>query len=528
MSKTRRDNQARLIGRGSIPFLARRRYRLLLCLLLAAVAALAVTLWHKSVYEAQACVEVVLEGPEFRVETAGADGGQALAGGAEGHFFRQCELARSHEVLGLAAQRLASKGVGGLGEPGRAADLGERVDITAVRGTSLVRITGKAAQATWAVAIANEVAEAFVEASAGYREARDARQEERLGEQLARCDTYLAGRREALETMLGEHVMAGQNAAQAHLDRRIAMIDERLTQVQLSRIALEATGQSGATDAGVLTLPIGDVVFSGEARSGQTGAAARDVTMLEALPAASGDEVASYERLQAQLACLRWDQARMEQDYLDGHPSLQAVREEIASLEKQVKAQRERALDQADRRRAARIAMVHRQEQALTELLGEQKALAVEMSADQQQYQTLVAEVRQAERLRGDCVARLAQMTLEREPAPCPVVMLERAEAPLRAAGLTKTQLAGLILLGGLVVGVVVGFGHKTSGGGWSGVMSPTVSGGNGAGVARPGKAVLWQVGLGSGDVEGTVQAEADREGVAAGQDSEAEHYATL
>ena len=345
--------------------------------------------------------------------------------------------------------------------------LSEHVEIIPVPGTALIKIVGKATQPTWAADIANEVAGAFVEVATAARHTNDARLEERLRDQLARCEEHLAGRRQALERMRCEHVIAGKRAGRAELDRRMEAIEQKLTHVQLSRLELETTRQVQAREPS--EMPDGLALYSSTA-----------------------PQEPVFQQLQSTLATLRRDQAKMEQVYLDGHPALQALRAEIAALEKCVADQQQLALQQARQMIEAKISAANQQEQALTSLLQEQRALAVEIAAGEPCYEILLAEVAQAEQLRSGYAAQLVQMTLHSEPQASAVVVSEAAEPPLKPAGLGKPERAGLILLAGLVLGLMLVLrGEKSTCRG-----AHDLTPGRACSASNPAEGVLWQVEL--------------------------------
>ena len=158
----------------------RRRRLILACLLLAAAAGVVVTMLTKPAYLATAVVDVE------RQNTAAVSFGPTAGGGADSEFLpSQTQLMQSREIaervvrrLNLLAdpnlnpkrfQKYRPDAKGRVPVPseealiGAALDVQGRIEATIVRGTSLVEISCTAPTAKLAAAMANAVADAYME-----------------------------------------------------------------------------------------------------------------------------------------------------------------------------------------------------------------------------------------------------------------------------------------------------------------------------------------------------------------------------
>jgi len=402
--------------------LVRRRWQLLGCLLLVCGVACAAAILRAPQYEGVARVQVVMDQPKI-------SGLPALSGIVDRDYFStQVQLLGSRHVLARAAQNLNLAGGRWAHTDEGLKDLRDRVSIKPVGASRLIDIVGAAATPAKAAAIANQVAAAFIEVSAETRRATSKRMIERVQEQIAHYGQEIQSLEEQLNRYREENLIAGARGALSAVETRLGRLETELTQLQLARLELQGK----------------------QMRLESRRTAGGELSDQQALPA---DFVAdaTLRGLEDSLCRLREQEVQLAQAYLPGHDKLRTVRLRLAEMETRALDYRRTLLDRLAQQTADSLAAATQREQQLTALLAEQKQQAVKLTEQGQRYESLLADLAQAQRFRGECVQRVRQFALEEGTSESPVMVVDAARIPTRPAGLRKSQQAASILLLGLL-----------------------------------------------------------------------------
>ena len=416
------------------------------------------------VYEASARILIEKQGPRvMNYEEA------PQAQGTDNDYYQtQQELVRSRPVMEMAAQQpgvpalLEGKGeaagrgaiAGLLGEARRtvAAVLGvaptappelwerlrDMVEVDQVKGTHLISVTVRDPDPARAAALANAVANAFVQhhldrklASSNdvfqFLQSQKLQQEQKLQE----AENALQQFRERVK-VVSLDVSQGDNP----LLVRLKKLNEQLTEAQLQRIDLESRAQvvqrimaEGAASAGD---PADDPAFT--------------------LPEVRAD--ATITDLRAQLLEAQKDGSRLFDTYGPEHPQYRAAKQKIDMLQQQLAA----ALPRVAGAMTARLEMLTNQENELRSQYDAQNTAALELSKEALTYDRLMSEVTRQRKLFDLLVERLHEVNLTGDYAKTNVEVADAAEVPKEAVSPRKGRAALLSVLLGLFLGVGLAF----------------------------------------------------------------------
>ncbi|MFC1783088.1 exopolysaccharide transport family protein [Planctomycetota bacterium] len=400
--------------------LVRRRWQLLCCLLLVCTIAFAATVLRKPMYKAVARVQV---------EAFGSSPAAALLGGANSQDFNtQCELLQSRYVMGRAVQKLytQSKKMTQTAFEERIDELQETVKVNPVSGSQLIDIEATAKTGDQAAAIANHLAEAFIETSMETRQAANSRVKIQLDKQLVGYDREIKELEEKVSKFRQENKITGDNSDLKAVMSRISQIEDRLTQSRLLRMELQAKQQR-----------LQQMLAQGRETGNQQAA----------LPEINNDP--AVQSLQNTINNLEQQEMKLAQAYLPGHQKLRDVRTQITKLRNRLAEHKKNLMQVTLEEVAIGYTAALKQEQDFIELLREQKKLGVKLTVQQQQYRNLSAELELARRLKVECLNKIRQFTLQVQMNDSPVKVVDAAHTPNRTAGLSKShQVASILLLG--------------------------------------------------------------------------------
>jgi len=397
----------------------------------------------------------------------------AQSPGADSEYYQtQQELVKSRPVLEMAARQpgvpalLEGKGEaagrGGvmelLGEarrtvaavlgiaPAAPLELWERlrdmVEVDQVRGAHLISVTVRDPDPARAAALANAVANAFVQQCLDRKLASSndvfqvlTNQKQQQEQKLQAAEDALQQFRERVK-VVSLDVSQGDNPVLVRLKK----LNEQLTDAQLQRIDLESRAQ---------------VVRRVMAKGANSDDGAADPSGDD--PAFSLPEVradATITDLRAQLLDAQKDGARLFETYGPEHPQYRAAKQKIDMLQQQVAAALPRIAGSLD----AQLEMLTHQESELRTQYDSQNAAALELSKEALAYDRLMSEVSRQRKLFDLVVERLHEVNLTGDYAKTNVELADAAQTPKEAVSPRKGRAAVLSVLLGLFLGLGLAF----------------------------------------------------------------------
>lgn len=318
--------------------------------------------------------------------------------------------------------------------------LKEMVEARYVPKTQMISLRAWSTSPQLAVRIANTVADAFVEFNVERRMKLHNEAYVFLLREKDRVEHELRAAEEALQEYREEHqITPGTGEGEQNpLVRRLAALNERLTQVELERV-----------DAETAFRVVQEAVSQGADRIDPQD---------EALFALKGvrDDPAVAE-IRREVREVDQELASLRDIYGPQHPRMQAVmnrrraaaerlqvvlREIVGALEKQVESLRQ-------------------QEQEVRELYAGAQAEAVQMGREAQRLRFLEAEVERQRKLFEVLVQRLSEVKISSEYKGTAVTVLERPAVAHLASGADKIRKMQLYVVAGLFLGVLAAFGME-------------------------------------------------------------------
>lgn len=414
--------------------LLRRRWQLFGCLLLVSSIAFVATALRQPRYEATARVQVVMDKPQIG-NLAGSPATQS------GDYFNtQCQLLQSSNVLTLAATKLQAmdRSVDAQNvqvDEQRVRELKESVTVNPVPGSRLIDIVGVSHDGAMAAAIANQVTAAFIEISKKARHAANNRIINQVRDQLDQYETGIQAKEEEINRFRQEHLITGSNTALAAVENRLGVIEQELTQTQMLRLDLQTQRDK-----------LNRMLTKGQ------GMGEDELTLPEI------DTHSDVIALKQSLNQLLQEQVKLDQAYLPGHPALRDIRVRIANLQTRLLDRKQNLMQSLMEDVTERYRETVQQEEALVALLDQQKAVGVQLTEQNQQFQRLNQQLVQMRQFHNEFASQLREFMLQEEMLESPVVVVDAAHMPVKPAGLSKAHQAASILLLGLMFSLVFVF----------------------------------------------------------------------
>jgi uncharacterized protein involved in exopolysaccharide biosynthesis/Mrp family chromosome partitioning ATPase len=403
--------------------LVRRRWQLMACLLLVCSAAFVTMFLRKPTFEAKSRVQVVMDQPrlsEVMTEPGGRD-----------YFSTQCQLLRSRYVMARAAEKLHLAGQSWTNSEEGIKTLEESVKIVPLEGSRLIDIIGVADRGAVAAAISNQMTAAFLETSIEARQATNKRIVERMNEQIENCTRQIEGQEDNLRKFRQEHLITGAGSSLSAVENRIAQIEQRLTQTQMTRLDLEVTRNQ-----------LQNMLSSGR------GLGEEETTL---------DKINSdltISSLRQKINNLQQTETQLAQAYLPGHEKLRTMRMQIADLQTKLMDHKARLMQAIFEETTEAYTATVKEEETLMLLLNQQKETGVNLTEQHRTYQEMLANLEMTRRFKNECIEKVQNFTLEEGMSESPVVVVDPAYVPKKPAGLSKAHEAASILLLGVIFSI--------------------------------------------------------------------------
>lgn len=213
--------------------------------------------------------------------------------------------------------------------------------------------------------------------------------------------------------------------------KRLALLNDELTQTQLKRIELESQsriiGEAMHADRARLT-PRNENLFS--------------------IPAVLNDPTVA--QLRSALVSAESDRAALAEIYGPEHPRMQAVLSRISSLQSEL----QQALNNVHAALATQVDVLREKEQALKDQYEEQNRLALDLGRESLAFQRLQNEVERHRKLYDVLVQRMREVELSSDYTRTNVELVERAAVPKVPSAPNKVRMVLTAILFGLVLGI--------------------------------------------------------------------------
>jgi len=406
--------------------LVRRRWQLLACMLVATSVAFAATILCKEQFEATARVQVSSEP---------AAGGMAalLGGGSNNQVATFCQLLQSRHVLARTVEKLhlfdddqkwtySDKGI---------KKLKNCLKVRPIPGSRLIDIIGIADTGPKAAAIANQVTAAFIETTMATQQAANERMSKRARQQVKQYDEEIAVQQHDISRFRKKHQITGADNALAAAEGRIRQLETERSQLQMKQIELQ-TRQNKLKS--LLSTGNGlrdDDSFLPEFLSNQT-----------------------INSLRQKFNKLKDEESQLTHVYLPGHQKLRSVRLRIAETEMRIMEGKYKLIESMLQAATEQYTANIKRQEVLTEMLHQQKSIGVELTERHQHYQQLLKTLEMSQRLKGECLAKIRTLQMQKEMSDGPVLVIDTAPIPSEPVGLSKTHRAGSILLLGMLFSI--------------------------------------------------------------------------
>jgi len=456
------STEAALVLKRSLAII-RHRYPLVL-LVLGAIAFYGFVRLQRAPTIYQASAKLLVEPTPSPVSQFGDVSQPAVPWWADDFYITQAKLIESRAVLEkvLEDEEIARRFAGGMGgesrgrfwertlrallrmPPPHPPEPWERlrsvVQARYIPKTQMIRVTARCGDPHLAVKIVNAVADAFVEFNLQRRmELHNEaylfllREKERVERELRQAEERLQAFREKVQigTLGGE----GEHDP---LARRLAALNDRLTQVELDRVDAETAYR----------------LVQQALQSGADKIDPEDEALFALKGVRDDPAVAEIRRelreIEAELASLR-------DVYGPRHPRMQAVLNRRQAVVARLKAVLQEIVDSLERQ----VESLRRQEEEVRRLFAEAKREAVERGREEQRLQFLQSDVERQRRLFEVLVQRLSEVKISSEFKGTAVTVLEKASAAHVASGADKLRQMRFYVLAGLILGIMAAFGAE-------------------------------------------------------------------
>ena len=386
--------------------LVRQRGLLLICLLLVCGSAWVALRTYTLRYEATARLKVV----------GGEDGTVGCA--------TQYELLRSAQVWQRSTEKLSRENVPI--KHGTERQWWQRgpVRVERVGDSRLIDVVGVAEDAAAAAAIANAVVTAYEQTAGELRQVETARALDGWQQRIVASDGEITELAEAVRAYREKHLMMGEEISLSAIEERMAAVEWELTQAELAAVAWrgkQETLENVTTD--------GRAFCDGE------------VLIPEI------DEHPAVQATLARIEQLKDDEAKLAAVYESGHGRLRELGRVRAEMQTGLQDEKRRLVQVFLREAVNQQELAERERERLRELRDEVKRQGVDLLARWVEYEELVGAWAQARQFRSECRSQVRQLQMNERVNEVPIAVLARAEAPTRAANLSRAQQTGAILI---------------------------------------------------------------------------------
>jgi succinoglycan biosynthesis transport protein ExoP len=303
----------------------------------------------------------------------------------------------------------------------------ENLTIAPVRNSRLVDIRFRLQDPAKAAAVANSIAENYIQQSLVYKftASRDASDwlQGQLAEQRGQVETAEL----ALQKYREQNDAISLEDRQNIVVQKLADVNAAVTRAKTERLLKEATYR-------------------------QLEAGAQDPTLLDTFPAILGNTFIQQQK--SELAALQRQQAQLGERLGDRHPDMVKIRSAIQNTQSALKTEIAKVVQAVRTEYQAALA----QENSLTAALNQQKAEALAMNRKAIEYSVLEREVESGRQIYQSLMQRSRETSVAGELKSSNIRVVDRAEVPRQAASPRVFLSLALALFGGLFLACGIAF----------------------------------------------------------------------
>jgi succinoglycan biosynthesis transport protein ExoP len=298
-----------------------------------------------------------------------------------------------------------------------------RLKVLPVRNSRLVMVTYESFRPDLAAATANRLSQLYIQQTLEFRYQTSSEAAQWLGQQIAEQTGKVEGAERALQTVKEQEGIVNIEERRTLLEQKLKELGTALTSLRTDRLEKEALYNQMRHASNPEELP--DVMRS---------------PLVQSLRI----ELATLERAQAQLL----------ERYMDQHPEVVKVRNQIQETRKKIAAESQRVIRAAENDYKAAAA----QEASVSSALEAAKAEALDLSRRSVQYDTAKREADAGKEVLNSLLSRHKQTDVAQELKNSNIRIVDAASVPRGPVRPQKTRDIALGLALGLFLGVGLAF----------------------------------------------------------------------
>jgi capsular exopolysaccharide synthesis family protein len=310
----------------------------------------------------------------------------------------------------------------------------ENLTISPVRNSRLVDVRYRLRDPAVAAAVADSIAENYIERDLAYKFTASRDASDWLGDRLTEQRAQVEKAELALQHYREQNEAISLEDRQNIVVQKLADLNAAVTKAKTERLQKEAMYR-------------------------QLGAAGKDVAMLDTFPAILGN--AFIQTQKTELAALQRQQAQLAERLGDRHPEMVKTKSAIQKAEAELRAEVARVVQAVRTEYQAAVA----QEESLTTALNQQKSEALAMNRKAIEYSVLEREVESGRQIYQSLMQRAKETSVTGELKSSNVRVVDRAEIPRQPVAPRALFSLVLALFGGtfLACGLVFFFEYLDS-----------------------------------------------------------------
>ena len=401
----------------------RRKWQLAGCLLLiCGLSAVTVTVFAPK-YQSVAQVKVV-------DESTSRSSYSSLFGTGSSNFNAQYELLKSDRVYEMALARLNSDP--SIPSPINMKELRSNTKLYGDNQASIIKITGISEKAATSSAIANVLANSFIETSSVIKNAQNNDILNQLTDQLLSLEEKVSAKETELEDFRQENMIIGDLTSYEsarnvlnNLERKLQNCDSEKVDIQSELAVLQKITINDLQDP--QSIPLDEV--------------RNDATLTKHI---------------SEINTLSVKEREYAQVYLPNHRELQKLRQKITMAQDNMVRYAQTLLISLQKKNVERLAALEKEKSQISSEINTQTTKALSDSQIYTKHKKLKEELNEVVSLRNKVHSQMQDFKLNQELKSDPVIVVNSARIPDETAGLPARKRAGMVLLLGVIFSLIL------------------------------------------------------------------------
>ena len=303
----------------------------------------------------------------------------------------------------------------------------QNLTIAPVRNSRLVDIRFRLADPTVAAAVANGIAENYIEQSLAYKFTASRDANDWLQDQLAEQRANVEASELALQKYREQNDAISLDDRQNIVVQKLADLNAAVTRAKTERLQKEASYR-------------------------QLEAGGRDPALLDTFPAILGNTFIQQQK--SELAALQRQQAQLGDRLGDRHPDMVKIRSAIQNAQAELQTEIAKVVQAVGTEYRAALA----QETSLATALNQQKSEALAMNRKAIEYTVLERDVESGRQIYQSLMQRARETSVARDLKSSNIHVVDRAEIPRQPSSPRVVMSLGLAMFGGLFLACGIAF----------------------------------------------------------------------